>query len=233
MLTLTRKILAKKSEIYGLLQARPVRESEMDRDALKEYLACIFVDVGLDDRKLADALGYNITSIRRWIHGDTCPHRALWPQILDWIDRDISRAAEELKMRLDREDARQPAAIVPFPTRKIGSRGLEPAQLPDEMAASAPGDCDLRFGGSCLLEITDTAKSRQAQLRLRRDEDSLMVRLENDTAGPFVRPTAKAKEAVALVPGQWTKTSAPVSWQMSSDVIQGMFFWADPDLGQA
>lgn len=68
-------------EVETLLQEdKPVQREDMQR-----LISAVFLRRPLWSRSIAEDMSYNVTSVRRWVTADSCPHRALWPQILLWL----------------------------------------------------------------------------------------------------------------------------------------------------
>ena len=62
------------------------KKNPMRREGFKRMLVEIFSTKPGWDRMLAEDMAYNITSVRRWWTGPSCPHQALWPQIFKWFE---------------------------------------------------------------------------------------------------------------------------------------------------
>jgi hypothetical protein len=62
------------------------KENPLRREGFKRMLVEIFSTKPGWDRLLAESMAYNITSVRRWWTGPSCPHQALWPQIFKWFE---------------------------------------------------------------------------------------------------------------------------------------------------
>lgn len=76
--------------LHGMIEKDEVATREQFLDLMK----VAFVRAKLDARALSDELGYNFSTIHRWIDGRTAPHPSLWPRVTRWV-------ADALKQRID------------------------------------------------------------------------------------------------------------------------------------
>ena len=79
--------------ILGLLEVQGVNS----REQLLDLVRVAMNDVGIEPARMADDLGYNVSSIYRWMQGESAPHRGLWPVITDWIARSLRVRLESLR----------------------------------------------------------------------------------------------------------------------------------------
>jgi hypothetical protein len=76
-------------------------EMKIDERAIfGEMMFNVFNLAKLSEREMADDMGYNITSVRRWIEGKTTPHKAIWPNVRDWCLFHLAREINELRIKL-------------------------------------------------------------------------------------------------------------------------------------
>ncbi|WP_156467531.1 hypothetical protein [Methylobacterium sp. Leaf102] len=77
--------------LRGMIEHDPIQTREEFGDLMK----AVFVHGRLETRKLADDLGFNFTTVYRWIEGHNAPHASVWPRISSWISVEIDRRVTE------------------------------------------------------------------------------------------------------------------------------------------
>lgn len=84
------------SRLHAMLESDPVGS----RDQFADLMKAAFAHCRLDARALSDDLGYNYSTVHRWIDGRTAPHPSLWPRISDWVARAL-KARVDASVELD------------------------------------------------------------------------------------------------------------------------------------
>ena len=74
------------------MEAEILVENPLRREGFKRLLTEVFVTKPEWSRELAESMAYNITSVRQWYLSPSCPHSALWPQIITWLKARIETA---------------------------------------------------------------------------------------------------------------------------------------------
>lgn len=85
--------LATLRRIHGTIEAREI----VTKEQLWDLLQAVFLDNLLDRKEFAQDLGYNISSVNRWIDARTAPHKSFWGQICNWILGAIAARVEEME----------------------------------------------------------------------------------------------------------------------------------------
>lgn len=67
--------------LHSMLEADPVRT----REGFSDMMSVAFNAGGLDARALSDDMGYNFSTVYRWIEGRTAPHPSQWLQVQAWV----------------------------------------------------------------------------------------------------------------------------------------------------
>lgn len=68
-------------QLHSMLEADPVAS----REEFSDMMAVAFTNNRLNARALSDDMGYNFSTVYRWIDGRTAPHRSQWAQVQSWI----------------------------------------------------------------------------------------------------------------------------------------------------
>mgnify|MGYP001216093575 CR=1 FL=1 len=84
------------AQLHGMLEFDRITE----RAEFSDLMNAAFGHCKLDPRQLSDDLGYNFSTVYRWIEGRTAPHPSLWPTITQWI-------AEAIKAKIDEAQANE------------------------------------------------------------------------------------------------------------------------------
>lgn len=71
--------------LHGVLAFDPIETKEQFGDLMQTA----FDHRRLEPRRLADGLGFSVSTVYRWIEGRTAPHPSLWPTIVNWIKKAI------------------------------------------------------------------------------------------------------------------------------------------------
>ena len=77
----TEKELILLKQLHAMLEADPV----VSREGFSDMMAVAFANGRLEARALSDDMGYNFSTVYRWIDGRTAPHRSQWPQVQAWV----------------------------------------------------------------------------------------------------------------------------------------------------
>ena len=83
------------NRLHAMLEADPV----VSREEFSDMMAVAFANSRLDARALSDDMGYNFTTVYRWIEGRTAPHRSQWKQVQEWICNALNAHIEEARAR--------------------------------------------------------------------------------------------------------------------------------------
>jgi len=67
--------------LHGMLETSSVE----DRSQFNDLMCAAFEHGKLDYRDLSNELGYNASTVHRWIDGKSAPHPGVWPRIIEWI----------------------------------------------------------------------------------------------------------------------------------------------------
>lgn len=81
------------TQIRSALDAAPLSS----RDQFTDLMKAAFLHCRLDARALSDDMGYNFSTVHRWIDGRTAPHPSLWPRINDWIKSALEARIDTLR----------------------------------------------------------------------------------------------------------------------------------------
>ena len=81
------------SRLHSMLGSDALTSREQFTDMMK----AAFLHCRLDARALSDDMGYNFSTVHRWIDGRTAPHPSLWPRITDWIKSALKGRIDTLR----------------------------------------------------------------------------------------------------------------------------------------
>ena len=82
-----------------------------NREQFEYMLDMVFNKANIDERDLASDMGYNITSVRRWIRRLNTPHVSLWPRIIEWCKAALSEKVAEEEFRRHQADHNLRSAV--------------------------------------------------------------------------------------------------------------------------
>lgn len=198
------------------------------RENFRTYLKLVFGEAGLDDRKIAENLGYNVTSVRRWQSGDSCPHRALWKPIQSWITEEAQSLIAELETKIAAESesfSEAASNVVPLKRAAPSLENTRPAQFwSDRLAAFAADEINLASNGSCQVDLADESGLGAVKLRIRRRNDDMFVRKEGPGQAPLVRTSPHEEELSEMPEGAWLSVK-PSTWRIDAKSIGRIFRW--------
>ena len=65
-------------------------ERLQNRAQFSNLMKAVFSNGYLNPRDLSNDMGFNVSTVYRWIENRTAPHLAVWPLIQDWLLQKIS-----------------------------------------------------------------------------------------------------------------------------------------------
>lgn len=67
------------------------------REQLLDLVGMSMKHMDVEPARMADEFGHSVSSIYRWMRGESAPYRGLWQVIADWIERALEARLEELE----------------------------------------------------------------------------------------------------------------------------------------
>ena len=91
--------LAISSKVATIEQIQSLLEDDsrvFTRESFIDLIRAVFAhSVSLDARALADDMGFQYSSVKRWIVGRAAPHRSLWSTVIVWIQKALEQKRTE------------------------------------------------------------------------------------------------------------------------------------------
>lgn len=82
--------------LHGMLEHQEVNT----RDLFTDMMRASFDHGRLEARALSDDLGYNFSSVHRWVDGKNAPHPSLWPNIVSWVMASLEAKIEDAEREM-------------------------------------------------------------------------------------------------------------------------------------
>lgn len=83
------------NRLHSMLEADPL----VTREEFSDMMAVAFAYGRLNARALSDDMGYNFSTVYRWIEGRTAPHSSQWTQVQDWVCTALNDLIEAARSR--------------------------------------------------------------------------------------------------------------------------------------
>lgn len=101
----TRMMLSSEISVMTRMHDMLEHDGVQDRAEFSDMMAAAMQSGRLDPRGLAGDLGYNLSSVYRWVDGSSAPHPSGWSKVVDWVVASLARRIEELHEQSEPIDA--------------------------------------------------------------------------------------------------------------------------------
>lgn len=79
--------------LHGMLENDPIQT----RDQFSDLMKATFGSGYLDPRDISNEMGFNASTVYRWVEGKSAPHPSLWPRVQDWLIEAIFSKVKDLE----------------------------------------------------------------------------------------------------------------------------------------
>jgi predicted DNA-binding transcriptional regulator AlpA len=97
----TGMLLSSEISVLTRMHAMLEHDGVRDKAEFSDMMTALMEKGRLDPRRLADDLGYSISSVYRWIDGSHAPHPSAWPRVVEWMVAAIGTKLDELEKEVE------------------------------------------------------------------------------------------------------------------------------------